>query len=60
MSFLHKLNLYFYETKEVNYLTATLLSDYIVRNLKIGHTLNKIIYPLMRHLSFSQYKIYHG
>lgn len=46
-----KINLYFFETKNVEYLTAPLLSNYIVRNIQIGHTLNRIIYPLMRNLS---------
>lgn len=56
----HKLNLYFYEIKDINFLTSSLISNYIIRNLKIGHTLNKIIFPLMRHLSYSHYKIYNG
>jgi ribosomal protein S3 len=59
--FIHKnINLYFYETQNINFLTSTLLSSYIVRNLKINHTLNRIIYPLMRHLSYSQYILYQG
>lgn len=51
-----KINLYFFETKNVEYLTAPLLSNYIIRNIQIGHTLNRIIYPLMRNLS--QLKMY--
>lgn len=46
-----KINLYFFETKSVEYLTSALLSNYIVRNIRVGHTLNRIIYPLMRNLS---------
>ena len=52
----NKINLYFFETKNVEYLTAPLLSNYIIRNIQIGHTLNRIIYPLMRNLS--QLKMY--
>mgnify|MGYP003385292595 CR=1 FL=1 len=57
---MHKICLYFFEIKNVNFLTAALLSNYIIRNLQIGHSLNKIIYPLMRHLSTTQYRLYHG
>ena len=56
----HTINLYFYEIKNINFLTSALISNYITRNLQIGHTLNKIIFPLMRHLSISHYKLYNG
>lgn len=55
-----KLSLFFYEVKDINILTSSLISNYIIRNLRIGHTLNRIIYPLMRHLSESQYIFYNG
>lgn len=55
-----KLSLFFYEVKDINILTSSLISNYIIRNLRIGHTLNRIIYPLMRHLAESQYIFYNG
>ena len=54
----HKIKISFFETKKIEFLTATLVSGYIVRNLKAGHSLNRIIYPLLRNLAKS--RLYNG
>ena len=48
--YLTNCSLYIYFLKG-HYLTSTLISDYISRNLKAGHSLNKVLAVLMRHLS---------
>jgi hypothetical protein len=54
----HKIKIAFFETKKIEFLTATLVAGYIVRNLKAGHSLNRIIYPLLRNLARS--RLYNG
>ena len=43
-----------------NYITSALVTDYIGRNLKTGHNLNKIIFPLLRYLYDENKDIYLG
>lgn len=59
VNYLSNCCVYIYLLKS-NYMTATLITDYISRNLKIGHSLNKIIFPLLRYLYDKNKNVYLG
>ena len=58
-NYLYNCHLYLYLLKG-NQLTSKLITNYVSRNLKIGHSLNRIIYPLIRFLSDSSKSLYLG
>ena len=55
----NKISLLFYEPSDLKFLTSAIISNYIIRNLKVGNTLIKIISPLLAHLEKSRF-VYHG
>jgi hypothetical protein len=59
VTYLSNCCVYIYLLKS-NYMTSSLISDYISRNLKVGHSLNKIVFPLLRYLYNDNKNIYLG
>jgi len=56
---LNKVSLFFWDIQNINYYTSILLNNNIMGNLKVGHNLNKIIYPIMSELT-KQNNLYLG